>query len=545
MPKFEKNILGFIPKEEWLDVGYNVARPTDPIDVLFSNEQSDNLVARWNSIMSEYQTPTAASFHALDTQAQTTFRIPVDNRSIEKGLIKVKINQSERMRELLRAGVQNNELYDYVLNDGIRLADQVVTRTFVAKNEILSTGKMTIKENGLDLTIDYGVPESHLSEKLKIVLGRKNENDAVSEIQKVIDVANDAGVIINGIVTSKAVLAKLRANVAIRMAINGGTSAVRMTDLENFLADEFGITTVITNDGQYASEYTIGADGRPQVKKERYYPKDLITFFATTPSGKIGAGLWGKPPEVDLGDGYAVSTDGQNPFIYITQWSTADPAVLWTKASGLYIPVLYDPNSIYVAEIGDNPTASTDIVYISGQEDEVGLGSKKVSELITPDTKIHADGSVTGTLKYVSSFTDFDSSNNTGNFFPFHLGEQYKNKPITVTTCNGEGCSGSDNTKTKTATDCDWVVKVKQRNTTFKFEAEGKEIITLNFEEAGLPNGQAATCVAKVDGERKAIIGVPTIAGVGDDESTGGAGTEKVADPEQATETETKKAKGK
>lgn len=50
------------------------------------------------------------------------------------------------MRALLRSGVQNDAMYDYVIRDGIMLADQVVTRTKVAKNEVLATGKMTIKE---------------------------------------------------------------------------------------------------------------------------------------------------------------------------------------------------------------------------------------------------------------------------------------------------------------------------------------------------------------------------------------------------------------
>lgn len=359
MPKFEDNILGFIPREEWLDVGFNVSRPTDPIDSLFGNEQSDNLVAKWQSIMAEYQTPVAASFHAFDTQAQTTFRVPVDNHSIEKGLIKVKINQSERMRELLRSGVQNNELYDYVLNDGIRLADQVVTRTYAAKNEILSTGKMTIKENNLDLTVDYGVPDEHLSGTLKIKLGENNDNDAIAEIQKIIDKASEAGVTLTGIVTSKKVLSKLRSNKSVQTAINGTAgqgATVRLSALENFFADEFGITTIITNDAQYADKYDINSEnGRPTITRKRYYPDDRITFFATTPSGRIGAGLWGKPPETDISDYYSVGTSGQNPYVYITQWSTVDPAALWTKASGLFIPVLYDPNSLFVAEISENP----------------------------------------------------------------------------------------------------------------------------------------------------------------------------------------------
>ena len=146
---WERNIFGMIPQTEWLDVGFNVTRQNDPIDGLFGDTKTDNLVAEWESIAAEYQIPVMAQFHAFDTESQKTFRIPIDTHNIEKGLIKVKINQSERMRALTRAGVQNNAMFDYVINDGIRLADQVFTRSKVAKNELMATGKVTIKENDL------------------------------------------------------------------------------------------------------------------------------------------------------------------------------------------------------------------------------------------------------------------------------------------------------------------------------------------------------------------------------------------------------------
>ena len=169
MSVWRNDVLGFIPEADWLTVGFNVTRPNDPIDSLFGDQKTDNLVAEWQSIASEYQIPMMAQFHAFDTEAQKTFRVPVDNHNIEKGLIKVKINQSERLRQLTRAGVQGDErLYDYVMNDGLRLADQVVTRTKVAKNELLATGKVTIKENDLNLTVDYGVPAANLAHTLDI-----------------------------------------------------------------------------------------------------------------------------------------------------------------------------------------------------------------------------------------------------------------------------------------------------------------------------------------------------------------------------------------
>lgn len=349
MARFEDNILGFVPKDEWLDVGFNIERPNDPIDGLFGDERTNNLVAKWETIAAEYQVPMMAQFHGFDTEAQQTFRVPVDTHNIEKGLIKVKLNQSERMRALLRAGVQNDELYDYVLNDGIRLADQVVTRTKVAKNELLATGKVTIKENNLDLTVDYGVPAANLSKELDFGAGASSPVD--EQFEALISGAIEAGVTLNGFVTSRAVLNKLRKNSAIQKAINGTNMVgvlVSNADLRAYMSSEFGLDDIIVNDLTYGTPGT-EVNGRPHVTANRYYPENKISFFATNPGGKIGTGLWGDPPETDVAQFLDGNASSESPYVYITQWSEKDPAVLWTKASALFMPVLYNPNGLYVA----------------------------------------------------------------------------------------------------------------------------------------------------------------------------------------------------
>lgn len=360
MPKYEDNILGFIPQEEWLDMGFQVARPNDPIDGLFGDDKTDNITARWESIASEYQIPVMAQFHGFDTEAQTTFRVPIDNHNIEKGLIKVKINQSERMRALLRAGVRNDEMYDYVLNDGVRLADQVVTRTKVAKNELMATGVVTIHENNLDLTVDYGVPAEHKAFTLD--LSESATEDVLSQIQAIVDYAAEKGITLNGMMTSKKTMTMLRKNADIQKAINGNVSEgilVRTSALEAFLDEEFEISRVVINDLTYGASATIGSDGRPVITQKRYFPKDKVTFFATNPGGRLGIGLWGNPPEVDAGQFMEVNTSGESPYVYISQWMEKDPAVLWTKASGLFMPVLYNPNSLFIATVEDGSNEST------------------------------------------------------------------------------------------------------------------------------------------------------------------------------------------
>ena len=348
---WENGIFGKIPQTEWLDVGFNVTRQNDPIDGLFGDTKTDNLVAEWESIANEYQIPVMAQFHAFDTESQKTFRIPIDTHNVEKGLIKVKINQSERMRALTRAGVQNDAMFDYVINDGIRLADQVFTRSKVAKNELMATGKVTIKENDLNLTVDYGVPKANTAYTLDF--SSEAAEDISSQIQAIIDDATSKGVTINGMMTSKASISKLRNNEALQVIIGGASAKgqlIRRAALDAYLEEEFGIDTIITNDLTYGKSATIGADGRPVIATARYFPKDKVTFFANNPGGKLGTGLWGNPPEVDDFE-IRVGSSGVSPYVYVSQWFEQDPHVLWTKASALFMPVLYNPDSLFIASV--------------------------------------------------------------------------------------------------------------------------------------------------------------------------------------------------
>lgn len=360
MGMWKNDVLGFIPQADWLNVGFSVARPNDPIDGLFGDDKTDNIMAYWQSIASEYQIPVMAQFHGFDTEAQKTFRIPVDTHNIEKGLIKVKLNQSERLRELQKAGVQGDEnIYRYVMQDGLRLAEQVVTRSKVAKNEVLATGKMTIKENDLDLTVDYGVPQANLGKSLD--LGDGATTDAPTQLQSIIDDATDEGVKLTKMVMSSKVLTKLRKNTAIQKAINGAMGAgqlVKRADLNAYLSEEYGINEIVVNDQTYGVPNGHDASGRPKIIAKRYFPENKVSFVALNASGNVGIGLWGNPPELDAAYAFRnVSGSAPSPYVFVSQWAENDPAVIWTKASALFIPVLYNPNSLFVASVTETPGA--------------------------------------------------------------------------------------------------------------------------------------------------------------------------------------------
>ena len=352
-----KNVLGMVSEADLLTTGFNVTRPNDPIDGLFGDETTENLVARWNYIAAEYQVPQMAQFHAFDTVAQKSVRAPIDERNVEKGLIKVKRNTSELLYELQGKGVTTEAgLYDYVMNDINALTDEVVTRSKVAKNELLATGKVTIAENNLTATVEYGVPAENLA--LTLDFGPGADKTVTEQLQDIADRAADNGVQLNGMVCARSTLSKMRQDASVQKAINGTSMAgVLVTNqaLTAFLDAEYGIGNVVTNDLSYSLPWTVGSDGRPVTHQKRYFPQGKVSFFGTGNGMKLGTGLWGIPPEEQIARFGQVAPSTQNPFVYVHQWPEDDPAVVWTKASGLFMPVLFNPYSLYVADVAETP----------------------------------------------------------------------------------------------------------------------------------------------------------------------------------------------
>lgn len=348
---WENGFLGFVPEKDWLDIPFNPNRPNDPISRLITNTKTNNIVASYQTIANEYMIPVMAQFHGFDTEAKTSFRIPIDTRSVEKGLIKAKINQSELMREYMKVGVINeSDQYEYVIKDGVRLAEQVITRTYVANNELLSSGKVTIKENNLDLTIDYGVKEEQTNFTLDLSAGA----DVIAQIENIVETAKKAGVTFTGMILSTSNLTKMRRNSTLQTVIKGANSVgttLRKAEITSFFSDEFSINDIILNDELYNIENGIGEGGRPKVTPTRYFPENKVTFFSKSPNGKLITGLWGDPPEVTNKLMRATSANGVSPYVYISQYTENDPAVLWTKASALYIPVLLNPSSLYISTV--------------------------------------------------------------------------------------------------------------------------------------------------------------------------------------------------
>ena len=326
------NVLETITEEERLNFSqsFDVKRP-GILGTIFPDTKTQYLKAEYYRLMAGQRLPEVAFVHALDTEAEIGSRPGFEKVLTEKLFIKRKINQSERLQQAIENGVpDDNNLKKFVFDDAANLFEGVVARANVMKGQFLSTGIVKIEENHVDMSIDYGVPSSA---KVTMPDGSKPDADIMGDIQKMVAVAEDNGFVVNKALTSLKMINYMRSNTAMQTAVLGAANKRLLTkqELTNLLMQEYGIT-IDRCDEKYRYRK---ADGT--LKTGRYFKEDVFTLYEANANGSFGSGLWGVTPE-ELEYRQFIQEENRS-FVTLSMWATPDPVAVWTKASGMFVPV--------------------------------------------------------------------------------------------------------------------------------------------------------------------------------------------------------------
>ena len=326
------NVLESITEEERLNFSqsFDVKRP-GILDTIFPDIKTQYLKAEYYRLMAGQRLPEVAFVHALDTEAEIGTRPGFEKVLTEKLFIKRKINQSERLRQAIENGVPDNEaLKNFVFDDAANLFEGVVARANVMKGQFLSTGAVTIKENHVDMGINYGVPATA---KVTLTNWATPEADIMGDIQKMVAVAEDNGYVVNKALTSLKMINYMRNNTAMQTAVLGADNKRLLTkqELANLLMQEYGIT-IDRCDEKFRFRK---ADG--SLKTGRYFKEDVFTLYEADANGSFGTGLWGVTPE-ELEYRQFIQEENRS-FVTLSMWATQDPVAVWTNATGIFVPV--------------------------------------------------------------------------------------------------------------------------------------------------------------------------------------------------------------
>ena len=326
------NVLETITEEERLNFSqsFDVKRP-GILGTIFPDTKTQYLKAEYYRLMAGQRLPEVAFVHALDTEAEIGSRPGFEKVLTEKLFIKRKINQSERLQQAIENGVpDDNNLKKFVFDDAANLFEGVVARTNVMKGQFLSTGIVKIKENHVDMSIDYGVTSDA---KVTLTDWSKPDANIMGDISKMVAIAEDNGYVVNKALTSLKMINYMRNNTAMQTAVLGAANKRLLTkqELTNLLMQEYGFT-IDRCDEKYRYRK---ADGT--LKTGRYFKEDVFTLYEANANGSFGSGLWGVTPE-ELEYRQFIQEENRS-FVTLSMWATPDPVAVWTKASGKFVPV--------------------------------------------------------------------------------------------------------------------------------------------------------------------------------------------------------------
>jgi hypothetical protein len=293
--------------------------------------------------------PVMASLQAYGAEAQIASRDGATKISGEIPPIKRKINLDERLLiALKREGAGDNEMVlGQLYNDLDNMIDSVLARIEKMRTDAVAYGALTLNENGVVMSVDYGVPAGN-----KAILDADNDKDGqwdkanaepITKIQEWVDaVIAAAGIRPTRALTSNTVVAYMIKNAQIRKMIygdNGGSRAVNLSMLNALLAT-LDLPQIATYDLQVRSQAENGV-----VSSLRFFPS---TRFVLLPPDRLGETLMGPTAEALL-DTEVDAREAAGIYAIVTQ--ETEPPMIWTKAAATSIPTFPMADAVFQAAV--------------------------------------------------------------------------------------------------------------------------------------------------------------------------------------------------
>lgn len=290
--------------------------------------------------------PVMAHVQAYGAEASIASREGLEKVAGEIPPIKRKINMNERtLLALKREGLGDIDIVrNTIYNDLDNMIDAVLARVEKMRIDAVSTGKLVLNENGVIMTVDYGVPAGNK----QTLSGTALWSDAVNStpIDNIIAwtdiVVTASGIRPTRALTSNTVVANLIKSVQVRKMIygdNGGSRAVTLSQL-NELLRTLDLPLIGTYDVQVRVE---NADGTTTAQRLLDTKK-----FILLPPDTLGETLSGPTAEALL-DPEVSAQEARG--IYAIVYQEAEPPMVWTKAAATMIPTFPMADAVFQADV--------------------------------------------------------------------------------------------------------------------------------------------------------------------------------------------------
>lgn len=256
---------------------------------------------------------------------------------------KIPLTEGDRLmlEELRRNSGENSRMVDGIFADAARMVRAVEARIELARGDALVDGIVTITENNLNFTIDYGVPGTH-----KVVAAATWANpatDILGHINSWVDVyVNTNGVAPARAIASRRVVGFMLQNDAIRALAGGiGVPAMLTLDQVNTIFTAMNLPVVEVYDVQVTP---------PNGVKQRVIPDDRFIMLPGE-DDRIGATQYGTTVEALELANQGLLQQSDVPGVVAVTWKTEDPVHVWTKGAAIALPVIVNPDLLFTADV--------------------------------------------------------------------------------------------------------------------------------------------------------------------------------------------------
>jgi hypothetical protein len=290
----------------------------------------------------------AATYRSYDAESSIAGRPGVTRVSGELPPISRKIVLGEYDRLRQRAN-PDSSIRDAILSDAERVTRQILARLEVARGDALVNGEVTINEDGVVATVDFG-RDSTMEVTAGTLWSTTASADPISDLQTWTQAYVDRNGEPPGVLlTSTRVRGLLLQNAAIRtMAGNiNGVPTLVSPDTLNQVLSSYDLPRLVTYDARYAI-----AGVSTRVVDDHFALLLPAPVDANSPDGTdLGATFYGTTAE-SLDPSFGLS--GQEAGLAVGTYRKEDPISLWTKAAAIALPVLATPDLAMRAIVATN-----------------------------------------------------------------------------------------------------------------------------------------------------------------------------------------------
>ncbi len=293
----------------------------------------------------------AATYRSWDTPApvsgrpgftRVTGELPPISRSL-------RLDEYTRLRQRAAGGAAggNAAIQAQILTDTEILVRQIAMRVEIARGQALLTGGVTINENGVQATVDFG-RDPDMAVTPNVAWTDLVNANAFGNLREWCDLYEEKnGTQPGALLTSSRMVGLMLNQDKIRVragTLLGTPDEITREQLNSMLASR-DLPPIYT----YGVRYKLG-NGSARIIPDN---KVLLLPPPVDPNDEQGTDLggtfWGTPAEA-LEPNYSLA-DSDQPGLVAGNYTTQNPVALWTVASGVSLPVLANPDLSLVADV--------------------------------------------------------------------------------------------------------------------------------------------------------------------------------------------------